>query len=290
MKKLDSMKKIVLGLMLMSALSLGAQTTSRIMFGLGGGLSTSQAKGKIENVCRPMGTFNFGYTVLKPVSNEAQLGFRTGLNVTYSQTGNTLAINETFTNIDYYGYAMDYTVTSSKVSYNQKQVNLEVPIMFAVQANGLHFNLGAKLMIPVWNKYNQTIADPQISVYYPDFGVTVLNDVTTGRLTAEQCNITGKAKGPSMMLGLSIELGHTWQISGTNSRLGFDLFFDYVPVSFGAAKADKNSIVEVAPMVNDCEQPKAAVTVNPMNLYNGFNYQGINFGVKLVYAFDVEGK
>jgi len=287
MKKLDNMKKIVLVLMLLSALSLQAQT-SRIMIGLGGGLSTNQAKGQVDNLCYPMGTFNFGYSILGNVSDEAQLGFRTGLNATFAKFGNAVSLNESFTNVDYYGHQMDYTVTSRRVTYVQQRINLELPIMMAVRAKGLYFNFGAKVMLPVWNKYEQTIADPVISAYYPDYGVTVVNDVTTGLLTDEMMNTSGKADLPTLQIALAAEIGHVWQLNNSKSSLGFDIFVDYAPWNIGGTQDNSKSVVEVAPLVNDCEQPKAAVTVNPLDMCNGFNYRTLNFGVKLVYTFDIE--
>lgn len=290
MKQLDNMKKIVLVLMLLSALSLQAQTTSRIMLGAGGGFATNLAKGKVDNLCQPFLTFNVGYTVLSNVGRgDAQLGFRTGLNATYLKHGNAMALNESFTNVDYYGHQMDYTVTSDRVAYVHQQINVELPIMFAVRAKGLYFNVGAKLHAPVKNKFEQTIENPEISVFYPDYGVTVVNDVTTGLITDNQANRVGNADMPKLMIGLSAEVGHVWQLGKSRSSLGFDLFIDYTPWSLvGGNKDNTKSLVEVSPLVNDCEQPKATVTVNPFNMCNGYKYQLLNFGVKLVYTFDIE--
>lgn len=288
MKKLEDMKKLVLVLMLLSALSLQAQT-SRIMIGLGGGTSSTLAKGKVDNVFGPMGTFNFGYSIMGTVKSGAQLGLRTGLNATYSKFGSAVALNESFTNVDYNGHAMDYRVTSSRVEFMQKQLNLELPVMFAVRAKGLYFNIGAKFMLPVMKSYTQTMANPQISAFYPDYGVTVVNDVVTGLISEEQKNLSGTPYMPKLMIGLSAEVGHVWQLGESKSSLGFDVFLDYAPWGFGAGSVNTaQSIVEVAPIVNDSEQPKAAVTVNPLNCCNGYKYQFLSFGAKLVYMFDIE--
>lgn len=288
MKKLDNMKKIVSVLMLLSVLSLQAQT-SRIMIGLGGGFSTSQSVGNFENIFGPMGTFNFGYSIMGNVGDGAQLGLRTGLGATYSKFGDAMKLDERFTNVDYYGHRMDYTITGSRVSFVQQQINVELPVMFAIRAKGVNFNIGAKFMLPVMKRYTQSIENPQISVFYPEYGVTVTNDITTGLVSDAQKNMSGTVTMPTMFIGLSAELGYTWQLRGSRNSLGFDVFFDYVPWGIGGGSADTgHSLVEVSPMVNDREQPMAEVKVNPLNCCNGYKYQFLTFGAKLVYTFDVE--
>mgnify|MGYP003292068122 CR=1 FL=1 len=284
------MKKLVLVLMLLSAMSLQAQKTSRIMIGLGGGLTTNMARNEAKNTCGPMGAFNFGYTILGNVGNDgAQMGFRTGLNATYTKFGSDMQLSEAFSNVDYYGHRIDYRVSSKNVLFRQQQLNLELPIMLAIVAKGLYFNLGAKLMLPVMKSYNQTMEDPQISAFYPEYGVTVVNDVTTGLITENQRNFSGTPDMPKLLIGLSAEIGHVWQLGESKNSLGFDVFLDIVPWGVGGGTIDNaKSVVEVAPIVNDCEQPKAAVTVNPLNYCNNYKCNLLNFGVKLVYTFDIE--
>lgn len=283
------MKKTFLAIMLLSVLSLQAQT-SRIMIGLGGGLATSCAKGSVENNCGSMGTFNFGYSIMGNVgSDSVQLGLRTGLNASYLKYGDEIRLDERFTNVDYYGHQMDYTITGSRVSFVQQQINVELPVMFAIRAKGVNFNIGAKFMLPVMKRYTQSIENPQISVFYPEYGVTVTNDITTGLVPDAQKNMSGTVTMPTMFIGLSAELGYTWQLRGSRNSLGFDVFFDYVPWGIGGGSADTgHSLVEVSPMVNDREQPMAEVKVNPLNCCNGYKHQFMTFGAKLVYTFDVE--
>lgn len=291
MKKLDIMKKMVCVLMLLSALSLQAQT-SRIMLGLGGGLSLSLADGRGDNICGPMGTFNFGYSILGNVDEDCMVGLRTGVNATYSRFGDARKMSESFTNVDYYGHQMEYSVTSSSVRLMMNQVDLEVPVMLSLCANGLYINLGAKFKFPVWNRYRQTIEDPHVSVFYPEYGVTVDNDIVTGLLSDEQVNASGRAAMPVMKIGVGAEIGHVWQIKESKSSLGFDLFFDFTPFGVGGIKKGEEgkSVVEIAPIENDCEQPMAEVTVNPLTECNGYKFKTLNFGVKLVYTFDAEHK
>jgi len=272
--------------MLVAALGLQAQTTSRIMLGLGGGLSTGTGNGKMDNICYPMGTFNFGYAIYGRPTDQFKIGLRTGLNATYSKLGLSHKINETFTNTDYYGHKLDYTVTGL-AKYQHTQINLELPVMLAMEANGLIINLGTKLIAPIWNKYTQTITDPVVSAYYGDYGVTVVNDPATGVLSNEQCNMSGKSKLPAIMFSLSAELGYSWKLNDRH-RLGFDLFVDYVPWSVGASKDNAHKVVEIGDLVNDQFQPKAPVTVNTVVTTNNYLMQYVNAGVKIVWAFDIE--
>lgn len=281
------MKKVLMTIVLIaSSVAVQAQT-SRLMFGLGGGVSTNMSNGTYRNEVGPMATFNFGYTILDSVGNEgAMLGLRTGLNVSYSRIRMTTNSSDKFTNTDYDGSQMDYSVVCNNVNYTQRQANLELPIMFALTANGLCFNVGAKLMTPVWNRYQQRIGDAEISVYYRDLGVTIVNDPSTGMLTVDQTKMSGVAALPRLYIGLSAEIGYLWNLSG-NNKLGFDIFVDYIPWGFFGSTENNKQLVEVSPIVNDCEQPKASVNVNPLSVCNQFNMQCLNAGLKIVYSFDM---
>lgn len=281
------MKKIVLAILLISSFVVVDAQTSRLTFGLGGGMSTNMSDGTFRNEVGPMGTFNFGYAILGSVGNEgAMLGLHTGLNVSYSRIRMATYFNDKFTNTDYDGSQMDYTVVCNNVNYVQQQVGLELPIMFALMAKGLYLNIGAKLMTPVWNKYEQKMEDTEISVYYRDLGVTIVNDPSTGMLLADQTKITGAAALPRLYIGLSAEIGYMWNLQG-NHKLGFDIFVDFTPWGFFGSTDNNRRLVEISPIVNDCEQPKASVNVNPLSVCNKFNLQCLNAGVKLVYSFDL---
>lgn len=280
------MKNIVVAILFVaSSVAVSAQT-SRLTFGLGGGMSTNMSNGTFRNEVGPMGTFNFGYTILDSVGSEgAMLGLRTGLNASYSKIGIKDIVDESFTNADYYVSQMDYTIKGN-VNYLQHQVNLELPVMFAINAKGLYFNIGAKLVTSVWNKYEQMMENTEVSVYYRDLGVTIVNDPSTGILTADQTKISGVAALPRLHIGLSAEIGYLWNLSG-NNKLGFDIFVDYIPWGFFGSSENNKQLVEISPIVNDCEQPKASVNVNPLSTCNNFNLQCLNAGVKLVYSFDI---
>lgn len=280
------MKKVLMTIVLIaSSVAVQAQT-SRMMFGLGGGVSMNVAKGDFVAKVSPMATFNFGYAILDSVGENASMGFRTGLNATYSRIGLAVNIVETFTNTDYYGSPMEYTVNCSGVNYMQQHISFEVPIMLAINAEGAYVNLGAKLLMPTWNKYEQRIGDAEISVYYRDLGVTIVNDPSTGMLTADQTKMSGVAALPRLYIGLSAEIGYLWNLSG-NNKLGFDIFVDYIPWGFFGSTENNKQLVEVSPIVNDCEQPKASVNVNPLSVCNQFNMQCLNAGLKIVYSFDM---
>jgi len=281
------MKKIFLALMLLAATTLYSQT-SRLMFGLGGGLAFNETGSKFEKLCCPHGTFNFGYSVLGETNSDLLVGLRTGLNLSYSKFGNALTLSETFTNIDYEGSSIDYTVTANRVTFKQQQFSLEIPLMLAFDIKNLYFNLGLKFILPVWNKYTQSIENPVISAYYPDCGVSVVNDVITGVVPQDQLNTSGKALPASLMVGISAEIGHTWNLGSSRGNLGFDFFVDFVPWTVGGIKDNSRNVVEVAPIAINDGQPKAAVTVNPLNQCNGFVYRNLFFGAKLVYTFDIE--
>ena len=277
------MKRTIIVLML--AISIAAQgQTSEISVSLGGGISTNFSQGEVKNQIRPMGTLNVGYAILGNVKDSLLLGFRTGLNVSYSEIGLAKNLTDSFTNYDYYGHQMDYKVKGD-MQYRHQQINLELPIMFALRAKGFYFNIGCKVMSTVWNQYKQTISNADVSAYYPDYGVTVDDKVVTGLLSEEQ---KGKVSLPYLTIAVSTEIGYLWKIKSGHS-LGFDVFVDYAPWGFCYPTGKKERLIEVAPIVNDCETPVAQVTVNPLYELSAVKYNYFTAGVKLVYAFSVKG-
>lgn len=100
---------------------------------------------------------------------------------------------------------------------------------------------------------------------------------------------SASASSPSLFptqIHVKSAVGYLWNLSG-NNKLGLDVFVDYVPWGFLGSENNNMSLVEISPIVNDCEQPKANVTVNPLVYCNNFNFQCLNAGLKLVYSFDI---
>ena len=280
------MRKTILGLTLLVAFALQAQTTSRITFGVGGGLSVGTSDGPFDNKVSPMGTFNFNYDILNTVRRNLMVGFRTGVHASYAQLRMTNSLKESFPNVDYYGHRLDYTVRGD-FEYKQKRINIEVPLMFTLDADRVLFSFGTKVIAPLWNKYTQTISDPVVSAYYGDYGVTVVNDVATGIITDEQCDMSGEADLPSVMFTISAQIGYTWRV-GRSNIIGFDFFVDYVPFCIGKSDNGEDKLVDIAPIINDSFQPTAPVTVNTMFTSNDYKFRYLNVGAKFIWAFDIE--
>jgi len=282
------MKKIILTLcLLVSTLLLNAQPISRIMAGFGGGLTSNFIEGPSKTRVGGNANLVLGYVMTTLVNNEAELGLRTGLGLTYSTLRLRSEFSASFSNIDYYGHQMDYTITSGTVYYNHSQYVLDIPVMFAIKAKGIYVNFGPKLLFPLYGSYTQNMDDLAISAYYPDFGITVRDEVAIGYL-GESVSSQGKVDLPKFMLAFSAELGHVWSIS-RGSSLGLDIFVDYTLLSVGSTADRSMPIISVAPIVEDSEAPKAAVTMNPLTNCNDFNFKYLNAGVRLVYTFDLNG-
>lgn len=282
------MKKTFLAAMLIFVASfVGAQTISRLSFGLGGGVSVAPNNVVVKYAPRPMGTFDFGYTLLGGVNESVNLGFRTGLNVVYAQNDLSTVLSERFATTDVYGNVYDYRISSPKVLYTQKQVNLEIPLMFAIENKGFYVNLGLKLQMPLWNTFTQSIKKPEVAVYVHETGEMMVNRTSTGKILDSQRNMSGTATLPNVLCAISAEIGHVWNVNGNNS-LGFDLFFDYSPVGFF-----NNSLIDRSHDLVEVENRNgndAVVTVRPLTECNNFNFRQFNAGVKFVYAFDIEHK
>jgi len=282
------MKKILTVILCVSAAVVSQAQISRFTIELGAFDSHSIKYDKTQSAFSPGGSFGLGYSIMGEVGYTAKLGLRTGVGCSYMRNTISSNITNTFTNTSYSGDQLQYTVSTGTMKYYQRQVNIEVPIMFAMTFYTISINIGAKAMTSVWNSYEQRLNNPSIAAFFPNLGVTVVDDVSTGVVSADQMTLKGSLTLPRLTIGLAAEFGFAWPVEDEHA-LGFCLFADYMPWSFfGESVGGNSNVIEVDPIVKDCEQPKANVTVNPLSQCEGFSVKHLCFGVKFQYSFSIE--
>jgi len=294
------MKKILTVILCLSAAFVLHAQTSRITVELGALSSHSIKYGTTLSTFSPGATFDLGYAIMGDVGRTSKLGLRTGIGCSYMRNTISTSIFNTFINPAYTGDQLEYTV-SANVRYYQRQVNVELPLMFAMTFNTVSLNIGAKAMTTVWNGYEQRLTNPAIAAFFPDLGVTVVNDVSTGVVSDGQMTMKGSLSLPRLNLGLAAELCFAWNVEDEH-YLGFCLFADYMPWSFFGETGPRGQVpgstedpgtcprglITVDPIVNDCEQPKANVTVRPLYDCEGFSMKQLSFGIRFQYMFSIE--
>lgn len=219
--------------------------------------------------------------------NKPALGIMTGLNVGYVQASQSIEFLDQYTAPTVDG-DVDYVVSADEVAETDKQIQLEVPVMFSmVTPKGFFLNIGPKIIMPVYSTYEQTITNPNIYAYLPELnGNPIVNEVVMGKVTDEQMNIKGNmADNPCKLLSLALgaELGYEIKFKNGNS-LDLGIYADYSVCtlynnSLGAAS--KVISVEVP-----TETSAAVVEVLPISKALANRFAFLDAGLKISYNFD----
>lgn len=282
-------KILIIGLLICSTASI-AQQMSVFSFGARGGVATHRSFasdapfGKIGG----SGYFDFDYHFYGNVGHDTEIGFRTGINAGYVNTGYSWELKESFRNFDYENSPMDYCITASACEQRIQQVHLELPVMFALRyKKGFVMDVGMKVQAPVWSQSRQDIEDLMIEAYYPETKVPIVNELITGKATQEQLHQKGKPNLPIVSLLASLEIGYEWVLGYNNTDVfGIKAYFDMaawnVPVSTSAPREGR--IVDVSPITNPAN-PVPAVSIG--EVYNPVNTHYISVGVKFYYGIEV---
>ena len=159
------------------------------------------------------------------------LGIIVGLGIGYHQSGLKTAYDSTgFQRPDPYVATdnINYTVVARDVKETDRQLQLEVPLMFSlIHENGLFFNVGPKFMIPVYTPYKQSVnkEGTQISAYFEKTGITMVDNPVTGRYDGQQPEEKNGIQF-NMNLMLTAEIGYEWILKSGNS-LGLGAYANY---------------------------------------------------------------
>jgi len=159
------------------------------------------------------------------------LGIIVGLGIGYQQSGLKTAYDSTaFQRPDPYVATdnINYTVVAKDVKETDRQLQLEIPVMFSlIHDNGLFFNVGPKLMMPVYTPYKQSVnkEGTQISAYFEKTGITMVDNPVTGRYDGQQPEEKNGIQF-NLNLMLTAEIGYEWILKSGNS-LGLGAYANY---------------------------------------------------------------
>lgn len=265
-----------------------AESSSLWTFGLRGGGNIYMATGDVKSKLGGVGNFDFGYTNYWK-TRDVEIGVHTGLSVGYCTSRfSGQNINSQFTNYDYLGNEMRYTVSAQSVKLDiVRQVQIEVPLMLALRINNVFINIGAKFMMPVDELYRQTMHDITIDAYYVRPDVHVINRLITGVADESQINYTGKGCLPKYNVLLGTEIGYEWNIQGRN-RIGLGVYADLSPWSSFSTSATAN-VIEVS-SINNPDYPPAQVTIHPLCALSNKHMLYCDFGIKFYYGINCFNK
>lgn len=276
------MKRILISLFVLGLTTVVFAQSSLISFGLRGGGVIYLTNDNMDSRFGGQGIFDFGYTYYWSLPSECEVGIRTGLNFGYSGLSASGEHHDTFVNTDYLGYKMQYQ-TSANYQQRIHQLQLEIPLMFALRTDGIFVNVGAKFMMPVWSQCNQTLSNASINAYYEVTDVWVKNQAITGVVNLDD-KYSYKDCVPLFNILASVEIGHEWNFD--RYRVGLGIYLDIAPWSY-SKQTEELPLIEVSPISNPTNPP-AQVSTHPIPIIGNTNY--LDVGLKIYYGFNLMKK
>jgi hypothetical protein len=268
---------------------LSAQT-SMLSIGVRGGgqtyLPTAAvgATGEVKPGIGGTGALDVRYTYYGSVASQVQLGVAVGAGFGYGTTGIKGTNMDSYTNIDYLGNKMDYSIDAT-YSLKDQFAKVDVSLLLAMRFGRVTLNVGPRFMLPFAASSALTIRQSAIDAYYPAYNVHVTDQLITGKLTTPY-TLPHTAIIPRYSLLVAAEIGYEWSLSG-QSALGLQLYADVgVWNSAGKNPAPITPLIQVSPITSQ-ENPVPTVTVGDIApMIKDLRY--IDFGLRVYYAFSIE--
>ena len=258
----------------------------RFGVGLSGGVHTMFADSNLVNTWGGAAGIDFRYTYLIPVEGGRwYVGPRVGLEANWAMAGWKTGTTEQFTNTDYLGHAMEYTVYA-KAQETHHHVYLGIPVMAEFKYYGLVAGVGVKAKALLWTTSKTEITSSDISAYYPDFDITIENDPSIGIVTDNK--VFGARVTPEWHIAVVGEIGYEWALTKLR-YLGVRLFAEYnVWNSFERDIKASTRCINIAPI--DVKGEVAKVSLTPIYDASLTKFNALTIGVTLTYTYDVHSK
>ena len=247
------------------------------------------ATGEVKPGIGGTGGLELRYTYYGSVGGQVELGFGIGAGFGYGAASLKGTNTDSYSNTDYLGNKMDYTVTSA-FTQTDRFAKVDASLLFAMRFSGVTLNIGPRFMMPLSATRTLTIHEANIDAYYPAYDVHVVNQQITGKLDNSQFTMpNSQCAIPKYTLLMCAEIGYEWYFSA-KSCLGFQLYAD---VGVWNKKDDGlpvtgygTPLIQVSP-ITDATNPVPSVTVGSAEPFvSGRRYIGA--GVRAYYAFHIE--
>lgn len=217
--------------------------------------------------------------------DKTRLGILTGLNVGYLQNEKTLKkITENYT-LGSGNNLTDYRINIEGVSTLNRQVQVEVPVMFSmITKGGFFLNAGPKFVLPVYTSYNQTLNNVTIQATDLETGVVMTDNIVMGVMKDD--TRSGK-NNHQFKLGVTVggEFGYEHALASGHS-ISIGLYANYGVYNMYKHAGDLNadpsshSIVTITPPTAN-----GIATVEPQSMFNAYvNKLGyLDAGLKVAF-------
>ena len=264
--------------------------TSALSIGVRGGgqtyLPTAAvgATGEVRPGFGGTGGLDLRYNYYGAVGAQAELGCAIGAGFGYGAAGIKGTNTDNFTNTDYLGNRMDYTVTSD-FTQRDRFAKIDLSLLFAMRLNGFTLNVGPRFMLPLAANRSLTINEANIDAYYPAYDVHVVNQLITGKLETPYTENRPSNISKYHLL-VAAEIGYEWRMTNQHA-LGVQLFAEAAVWSKQSPVTNNQSpLIGVSPITSQ-ENPVSTVMVGDIApMIKDLRY--IDFGLRVYYAFSIE--
>lgn len=257
----------------------------RLSVGVRGGFASNFAGEKLPLGAGALLDFTFAHYWVAGAEKTA-FGIKTGLNLGYVYTTQSKTPEVDVYSVDTDGGKVGYEISAGEVKQNTNQLQLEVPIMFAMQTpKGFFLNAGPKLILPVYSQYKQTL-DPTIKASFDELnGNPIINEVVTGKANQVYKNkflVDNPCKLFSLALGA--EVGYNIKLQKYGQSIDLGVFADYSIINAYKNTADPvGKVITVTPPSNTSA---AIVDVHPLSTAYSNKFGYMNVGIKVAFNFD----
>ena len=267
---------------------LSAQT-SMLSIGVRGGgqtyLPTAAvgANGEVKPGIGGTGALDLRYTYYGNLTDRFGLGVAVGAGVGYGTTNIKGKNSDTYSNTDYLGNKMDYTVNSTYL-LTDRFAKADVSLLLALSFYHVTLNIGPRFMLPFAPSSTFTVNEASIDAYYPLYNVHVVDQLITGKIETPYSH-TISSSLPAYHVLMALEIGYEWHLTDRHI-LGLQAFADIAVWSPGSTNPlTTNPLIQVAPIRN-ANDPVPTITVNAPSGISSRRY--LDFGIRAYYAFSFD--
>ena len=264
--------------------------TSALSIGVRGGGQTYLpdaalgASGEVKPGFGGTGALDLRYTYYGSVGGQVELGFGIGAGFGYGAASLKGTNTDSYSNTDYLGNKMDYTVTSA-FTQTDRFAKVDASLLLAMRFGGVTLNIGPRFMMPLSATRTLTINEANIDAYYPMYDVHVVNQQITGKLETPYTENRPSNISKYNLL-VAAEIGYEWHLSDRH-LIGIQLFAE---AAVWNPKSPISNIqypmISVAPISN-ANDPVPVVTVGSAESFVAHR-RYLDFGIRAYYAFNIE--
>lgn len=270
-------------------LSLFAYGESLFEMGLHGGAAALIARPEYVN---NQAGLHIGAHCYYAYLSEDVYGFRTGLTLDRHNFGfGKRNYEDAYSTMDVEGEQMDIAYTFGRLREQYTEWSVGIPAQVALTFSPITIYAGAKAVFPLSAKWQQTVKEAALSVYYPAYDNRVEESYPLGASRNFEQSNSGKMNLPKVQWWASVELNYTIPVTtwaaNSKSYIMVGVYFDYCINRWTPASSDAQSLM----MLSDTRDgfplqrvltPVAEGNRQGVKLVNGGSI--FDVGVKISYA------